>query len=228
MVADGRPTPVGSEASSDDRDPLEDDDRLPAYFLDAWPAIREFSHLLRRYGAERGLIGPRESGRLWERHLLNSAGVVTLLPAAGEILDLGSGGGLPGLVIAAMRARARVRLVEPMERRVAWLRFVVAELDLDNVEVCRARAEEIAGKVEADAITARAVSSLENLYRWAAPLTRRGGGLYAIKGVRAGDEVTAARTAERRYGWTDGHVEAIETLPGVTPTRVVCATRTGG
>lgn len=215
-------------AADDAADPLEGDPRLPAYFGEAWPAVHGFAGLLRRHGEERGLLGPREASRLWERHLLNSAGGADTLPTTGTLVDLGSGAGLPGIVLAAMRPRARVVLLEPMERRADWLRLVVDELGLTNAEVVRARAEDVAGNLDADALTARAVSSLENLFRWAAPLVRPGGGLFAIKGARAGDEVLAAREAARRRGWVDVRVQEIGTLDGVEPTRVVRAVRKGG
>jgi 16S rRNA (guanine527-N7)-methyltransferase len=210
----------------DAADPLDGDGRLPSYFGDAWPAVTEFAALLRAHGVERGLVGPNEVGRLWERHLLNSAGGVALLPEAGTLVDLGSGGGLPGIVLAAMRPRARVVLLEPMERRTDWLRFVVGELGLSNTEVLRGRAEDVAGEFFADALTARAVSSLDKLYHWAAPLVRMGGGMFAIKGARALVELEAARAAERRNGWSEASVIEAGTLPGVEVTRVVHAVRT--
>src|SRR5690606_40134960 len=97
---------------------------------------------------------PREQSRLWERHLLNSAAVVQHLPRTGVITDVGSGAGLPGIVVAAMLPEAEIVLIEPMERRTQWLEEVVAELDLSNVRVVRARAEELDGALEADAVTA--------------------------------------------------------------------------
>ena len=209
-------------------DPLDGDPRVREYFGSAWDAVQGFVDLLRAHGVERGLLGPNEAGRLWERHLLNSAGVVSLLPPSGALVDLGSGGGLPGIVVAAMRPEAHVVLLEPMERRTDWLRFVVGELVLSNVEVLRGRAEDVVGAVHADAVTARAVSGLDNLYRWAAPLVRPGGGLFAIKGARASDEVAAAASAARRRGWVDVEVKEILTVAGVEPTRVVCAVRVGG
>lgn len=219
-------TEIGATAAADD--PLADDGRVPTYFGDAWPAVSRFAALLREHGVVRGLLGPNESSRLWERHLLNSAGVGALLPESGALVDLGSGAGLPGVVLAAMRPGMRVVLLEPMERRTEWLRFVVDELGLRNAEVVRGRAEDLAGVLVADAVTARAVSSLENLLRWAAPLVHVGGGLYAIKGARAADEVTAARGVAAKLGWAQLRVEEASTLPGVEVTRVVRATRTGG
>ncbi len=223
----GTPDEVGTAAGAA-TDPLEDDPRLPAYFGDAWPAVRGFAALLRRHGEERGLLGPREASRLWERHLLNSAGGADVLPTTGTLVDLGSGAGLPGIVLAAMRPQARVVLLEPMERRTDWLRMVVDELGLVNAEVVRARAEDVAGALSADAVTARAVSALDNLFRWAALLVRPGGGLYAIKGARAADEVLAARDVARRLGWVDVQVQEVGTLDGVEATRVVRAVRKGG
>jgi 16S rRNA (guanine527-N7)-methyltransferase len=209
-------------------DPLDNDGRLPEYFGDAWPAVNGFARLLRAHGVERGLLGPNEAVRLWERHLLNSAGVVASLPTTGTLVDLGSGGGLPGIVLAAMRPQARVVLLEPMERRTDWLRYVVDELKLRNTEVLRGRAEDVSGDLLADALTARAVSSLENLFGWAAPLVRAGGGFHAIKGGRAADEVAAAATAARRNGWSQVRVDEVGTLEGVEVTRVVRAVREGG
>ena len=222
-AAGGRMAPTGIEHSAD---PLEGNERLPEYFGSAWAAVRRFAELLRTYGVERGLLGPNESGRLWERHLLNCAGGATLLPVRGTLVDLGSGGGLPGVVVAAMRPEARVVLLEPMERRTEWLRYVIDELDLPNAEVLRGRAEDV-DHMAADALTARAVSSLDNLFRWAAPLVRTEGQLFAIKGARAADEVAAAVGSARRRGWSGVHVEEVVTLEGVEVTRVVRAVRGG-
>ncbi len=215
-------TPVGLV------DPLEGDVRLPGYFGDAWPAVSGFAALLREHGVTRGLLGPNESSRLWERHLVNSAAGVALLPSSGTVVDLGSGAGLPGVVLAAMHPAARVVLLEPMERRTDWLRFVVSELGLANAEVLRGRAEDVAGRIVADAVAARAVSSLENLFRWAGPLVRVGGGLYAIKGARAAEEVSASLGAARRLGWSGVRVVQASALPGVEATHVVVAERVGG
>lgn len=227
-VVDGGRDAVEVRPVADVIDPLDGDERLPGYFGTAWPAVKGFAQLLRRHGVERGLLGPNEPGRLWERHLLNSAGVAALLPATGTVIDLGSGAGLPGVVVAAMRPRLHVVLLEPMERRVAWLQLVVSELALDNVEVVRGRAEDVAGTLRAEALTARAVSSLENLFRWAAALVRPGGEMFAIKGARAAEEVTAASATARRSGWAGVHVVEARTLAGVEVTRVVRAARTGG
>ncbi|UZN03364.1 16S rRNA (guanine(527)-N(7))-methyltransferase RsmG [Cellulomonas sp. S1-8] len=206
-------------------DPWEGDPRLAAFFGGAWDAVEMFHRLLVDEGELRGLVGPREVGRLWERHLLNSAAVVPFLPETGLIVDVGSGAGLPGIVIAAMRPRAEVVLVEPMERRVAWLHDAVERTGLTNVEVRRARAQELDGALEADAVTARAVAPLEKLYRWTAPLVRDGGSVLAMKGARAAEELAAAAQVMRSVGLIDGQVHEASTIDGTEPTRVVSAVR---
>ncbi|WP_449386053.1 16S rRNA (guanine(527)-N(7))-methyltransferase RsmG [Cellulomonas soli] len=206
-------------------DPWQGDPRVEAYFGTAWPAVRGFHLLLAQEGVLRGLIGPRELDRLWSRHLLNSAAVVQFLPETGRIIDLGSGAGLPGIVVAAMRPDAEVVLLEPMERRTDWLSEVAELLSLDNVVVRRARAEDVHGELTADAVTARAVAALDKLYAWSMPLLRPGGVLVALKGGRAEEEIQAALKAARKQ-----RVEAVEvlvapTIPGVDETRVVRAVR---
>lgn len=209
-------------------DPWDGDDRLPVFFGDAWHTVEAFHDFLVEEGELRGLIGPREVARLWERHLLNSAAVVPFLPPEGVIVDVGSGAGLPGVVVAAMRPRAHVILVEPMERRVTWLEDVVARTGLTNVEVRRARAQELDGAIEADAVTARAVASLDKLYRWTAPLVREGGTVVAMKGAKAAEELAAAAKVMRSVGLVDGQVHEATTIAGIEPTRVVSAVRGRG
>jgi 16S rRNA (guanine527-N7)-methyltransferase len=143
-------------------DPWEGDVRLPGFFGESWTAISAFHTLLVDEGVRRGLVGPREVPRLWERHLLNSAVVVPYLPEAGRIIDLGSGAGLPGIVVAAMRPGAEVVLLDPMERRTDWLLEVVAALGLPNVVVLRARAEDVHRELSGVAVTARAVAPLDH------------------------------------------------------------------
>lgn len=220
--------PRSDAATVETVDPWDGDPRLTAYFGPAWPAIERFHAMLADQGELRGLLGPRELPRLWERHILNSAAVVPFVPQEGVIVDVGSGAGLPGVVIAAMRPGTRVILVEPMERRVAWLHDVVGHTGLTNVEIRRARAQELDGAVEADVVTARAVASLDKLYRWTAPLVRDGGTVLAMKGARAEDELAAAAKVMRSVGLTDGRVHDATTITGVEPTRVVSAIRGRG
>jgi len=219
---------VGADQDVELTDPLDGDARLPDAFGSAWPAVQRFHRLLVDEGPVRGLIGPRETGRLWERHLLNSGAVVDQLGGVATLIDLGSGAGLPGVVIAAMVPGVRVTLLEPMARRVAWLEHVVTELRLPNVEIARARAEEAAGRLQAGALTARAVAPLEKLYGWAAPLVVPGGHLLALKGTRASDEMVSARESAERFGWEDSVIVTSSLLDGVEPTTIVRAVRAAG
>lgn len=159
--------------------------------------VRRYARLLAEAGIERGLIGPRELPRLWTRHLLNCVVIQEGIERGAMVVDIGSGAGLPGVVLAVARPDLRVTLVEPLLRRSRFLDEVVAALGLRNATVWRARAEELAGEVQADVVTARAVAPLERLVRWAAPLLRPGGRLLAVKGRSAETEMdTAAATME--------------------------------
>lgn len=194
---------------------------VQALLGDRLPVVAQYAVLLADQGVLRGLIGPREVPRLWERHVLNSAAVMPFLPAAGTVVDLGSGAGLPGVVLACLRPDLRVVLVEPMLRRCVWLEEVVAELGLTNTEVRRARAEDLHGELVADAVTARAVAPLDRLAGWALPLCRLGGSVLALKGDRAREELAAAVGALRVLGGDAGEVLTAATVPEVTPTTVV-------
>ena len=161
-----------------------------------------YAELLATDGVTRGLIGPRETDRLWDRHLLNCAVVSELLPARGELVDIGSGAGLPGIVLALLRPSLNVVLLEPLLRRAVFLEECVAKLGLANVSVLRARAEEkqAIAEIAADVATARAVAPLDRLVGLAAGLLRPGGQLLAIKGQSAADELAAAKPALSRLG----------------------------
>ena len=160
---------------------------------------RHFTESLARHGEELGLIGPLELPRLWTRHILNSALVAPLL-RPGRVGDVGSGAGLPGLVLAIMRPDVTFTLIEPMERRVAWLRRQADELELANVEVVRARAEEAKLNGALDQVTARAVSALRTLIPVTAPLLKPGGELVLMKGAGVDGEITAAEKVIRKFG----------------------------
>jgi len=165
-----------------------------------------YAELLAGPGVERGLIGPREAARLWERHLMNCAAVADLVPrptAGRSVIDLGSGAGLPGIVMAMLLPDAEVILLEPMARRVAFLEECVRLLGLPNVVVRRARAEEVAGRLVADVVTARAVAPLERLAGMAAALVQPGGLVLAMKGAGAQQEIARARPVLDRLGARD-------------------------
>jgi len=211
--------------ATDGADPLDGDDRLESFFGAAWPTVLGFHDLLVSQGELRGLIGPRELSRLWERHLLNSAAVVPFLPNQGRIIDLGSGAGLPGVVVAAMLPEAEVVLLEPMERRTDWLSEVAETLKLDNVVVRRGRAQDVHGDLHGDAVTVRAVASLDKLYRMAMPLLVRGGTLVALKGGKAEDEIEASKHVGRKLGAGVASVVDAPTIEGVEMTRVVRVVR---
>jgi 16S rRNA (guanine527-N7)-methyltransferase len=167
------------------------------------PAIglaERFTSLLATDGVERGLIGPREVPRLWERHLLNCGALAELIPDEAEVVDIGSGAGLPGLVIAMLRPRVRMTLLDPMLRRTVFLGECAAELSLGNVTVCRGRAEDMAGVIRADIATSRAVAPLGRLAELSAGLVRPGGTILALKGDQAQSELDQAGTVLRRLG----------------------------
>jgi 16S rRNA (guanine527-N7)-methyltransferase len=168
------------------------------------PMAEAYADRLAGDGVVRGLIGPREVPRLWDRHLLNSAVLTELLPDGDRVADVGSGAGLPGLVMAIRRPDLRVVLIEPMQRRVEFLAEVVDTLGLaEQVRVVRGRAEEPRVRAEAgdlDSVVARAVAPLDRLVKWCLPLVPPGGRLLALKGARAGAEAGEHRSALRRAG----------------------------
>jgi 16S rRNA (guanine527-N7)-methyltransferase len=174
-------------------------------FGDRIALARQFTLNLAEQGEERGLIGPLELPRLWSRHILNCAIVAPLL-SPGRVGDVGSGAGLPGLVLAIARPDVDFVLIEPMERRVAWLSEQVDELGLTNVEVLRARAEDVRLDVPLDQVTARAVSAFRKLIPLTAPLVRDGGELVLMKGAGAQAEVDAAAKEIRKDKLHDAEV----------------------
>jgi 16S rRNA (guanine527-N7)-methyltransferase len=174
-------------------------------FGERLPLAERFVSLLAEHGVERGLIGPREVDRLWDRHVLNSAALAELIPDMAGVVDVGSGAGLPGIPLVIARPDLRVTLLEPMARRVAWLTEVVDELGLD-VRVVRGRAEETPIRRElglADVVTARAVAPLAKLAAWCLPLVRPGGWLMALKGESANEELARDADQVRRVGGSD-------------------------
>ncbi|MEV0896905.1 16S rRNA (guanine(527)-N(7))-methyltransferase RsmG [Actinoplanes sp. NPDC049802] len=171
-----------------------------------------YTQLLATDGVVRGLIGPREAPRLWERHLLNCGVMSQLIAPGASVVDVGSGAGLPGLVLAIARPDLAVTLVEPLARRTAFLTEAVADLNLGNVTVLRGRAEEVIDALPgADVVTARAVAALDKLAGWCLPLAAVGGRLLAMKGSSAADEIAE-------------HAAAITALGGGAPVIHLCGT----
>jgi 16S rRNA (guanine527-N7)-methyltransferase len=177
-----------------------------AVFGDAADKAEQYAQLLAGAGVERGLLGPNEVPRIWERHLLNSAVVAELVPGPCSLVDLGSGAGLPGIVLALLLPDSEVILLEPALRRATFLEECVAELALANARVVRARAEQMAGELAADVVTARAVAPLDRLAALAVGLLKPGGILLAVKGAKASAEVRDAQAALRRLGLLDAEV----------------------
>ncbi|MPY97715.1 MAG: 16S rRNA (guanine(527)-N(7))-methyltransferase RsmG [Actinophytocola sp.] len=161
-------------------------------FGDHVDRAEKFADFLIEHGVVRGVIGPREVDRLWDRHLLNSAVLAERVADGARVIDVGSGGGFPGMPLAIARPDVDVVLLEPMARRIGWLYDVVERLDLPNVTVVRGRAEEKPTRKAigtADVVTARAVAPLGKLARWCLPLVRRDGELLALKGDSAAAEI---------------------------------------
>lgn len=197
-------------------------DAAATLFGDRIDLARRFAENLAVHGEERGLIGPLEVPRLWTRHILNSAIAAPFF--SGRAVDVGSGAGLPGLVLAIARPDVEWTLIEPMERRTAWLTEQVAELGLSNVTVARMRGEEWAEGRVFDVATARAVSALRTLLPFTAPLVRPGGRLVFLKGANVGAEVEAAAKQVRKFGLQDVTVEIVGEGQLDEPTRVFLAT----
>jgi 16S rRNA (guanine527-N7)-methyltransferase len=212
------------------------------------PQAAAYAAMLAGPGVQRGLIGPGETGRIWDRHLINSGLVAELLPVSlgagnavrpgasdahldlpesrsrfgparsdaarsasagcesGSLADLGSGAGLPGLVLAILRPDLHVTLIEPMARRTAFLTECVTELDLRNVAICRARAEDLPGQYQADVVTSRAVARLSRLAELSIGICRPGGLVLAMKGASAAAELAEARPVLGRLGVSDARV----------------------
>lgn len=164
------------------------------------PLIEAYAASLATDGVIRGLIGPREVPRLWDRHILNCAVLGELLPQGASVCDIGSGAGLPGLVLAIARPDLQLTLVEPLLRRTTYLDEIVESLGLDNVTVLRGRAEELHGKQRFDVVTSRAVAPLERLLRWSMPLVAPEGALVALKGSSITEEIEEARPVLSRLG----------------------------
>lgn len=182
------------------------------YFPSKKAEIATFATFLETAGIERGLIGPREGEKIWDRHIFNSLPVISLIPEGSSVIDIGSGAGLPGIPIALARPDLHVTLIEPLQRRVDFLNEAVIDLD---ITVLRGRAQDV--KIKADYVTARAVAPLEKLKEMGWHLVKKGGALLAIKGESAAEEVSKVANA---------HLYEIE-LEGLPLGRVISLQKTG-
>ena len=185
--------------------------------------MRYYADLLSHEGLEQGLLGPREAGRIWSRHILNCWVLSEFLPEGVQVADVGSGAGLPGLVLAIGRPDLSLTLIESMARRCEWLQFCVEELGLDNVRIRNARAEDFRGKQAFSYLTARAVGNLSTLLGWTAPLVKKHGTMLFLKGASVEAEIEKAKA---NYVFAKQNVSLPEVLTVSTPltgepTRVV-------
>ncbi|GAA1778604.1 16S rRNA (guanine(527)-N(7))-methyltransferase RsmG [Nocardioides hankookensis] len=192
-----------------------------AFPSDRLPVAERYAELLASDGVVRGLIGPREAPRLWDRHLVNCALLGELLPDGASVCDIGSGAGLPGLVLAIARPDLTITLVEPLLRRTTFLEEAVGALQLSNVEVHRARADALHGVRTFDVVTSRAVAPLGRLLDWSMPLVAPTGALVAMKGSSIGDEIEGARADLQRWGCAEPEVHVLGEDWPVSPTVAV-------
>nr|WP_206313600.1 16S rRNA (guanine(527)-N(7))-methyltransferase RsmG [Streptomyces coryli] len=193
-------------------------------FGDRLPDAVRYGELLAEAGVRRGLIGPREVPRLWERHLLNCAVLSEVVPEGVTVCDVGSGAGLPGIPLALVRPDLRITLLEPLLRRTTFLQEVVELLGLDHVSVVRGRAEEVLGTFEpVHVVTARAVAPLERLAGWGIPLLRPYGEMLALKGDTAAEELQASKAALAKLGVEETSVAQVGVGVVTPPSTVVRA-----
>lgn len=202
-------------------------DSARGVFADRLPLAERYVGWLAGAGTVRGLLGPREVPRLWERHVLNCVPLTEAIGPDARVADLGSGAGLPGLVLALARPDLEVTLVEPLLRRTTFLEEVVADLALTNVEVVRGRAEELHGTRTFDVVTSRALAPLGRLLGWSMPLVAPGGRVLALKGASAEAEIAAACKELRKVGARPEDVEILELggTAGLPSVRAIRLTR---
>ena len=184
---------------------------------------RAFAQKLANDSDDLGLLGPRELDKLWSRHILNSAVVAETVNPGDHVADVGSGAGLPGIPMAIALPEAHFVLIEPMERRSTWMLEVIQELGLTNVEVRRARAEEVLD-LKFDIVTARAVAALDKLLRLTVPLLKPRGSLIALKGSKAAEEIEAAKKLQKKLGIASFEIQICGEKFLAEPTSVVKTT----
>lgn len=213
----------GARSLSERRAAVEPEPKaVPILFGQQIDLVRRYVAALSVEGEARGLIGPLERERIWSRHILNCAAPADLL--VGRVADVGSGAGLPGLVLAMLRPELEFTLIEPMERRVAWLEEQRAALELGNVRIHRGRAEDDTLRGQFDQVTARAVGGLKVLVPLVRPLLRSGGQLLLLKGANVEAEITVAARSLRAAELTEWHVDVLPTGMATEVSRVFRAT----
>ena len=191
------------------------------YFGAAYPAAVQYAQHLATTGIEWGLIGPREIDKLWTRHILNCAVVAEFIDDSDVVGDVGSGAGLPGIPIALLRPEAQVVLIEPMERRVEWLRMVVDDLGLDNVRIVRARVEELVDAEMFTVVTSRAVKAMTTLIDWTHEVMGPDGRILALKGASVEAELAKTKKLLKRYRLTQPKIHIVDGGILDVPSRVV-------
>lgn len=191
------------------------------YFGAAYPAAMQYAQHLATTGIEWGLIGPREIDRLWTRHILNCAVVAEFIDDSDVVGDVGSGAGLPGIPIALLRPQAQIVLIEPMERRVEWLKMVVDDLGLDNVRIVRARVEELVDEEMFTVVTARAVKAMTTLIEWTHEVMGPDGRILALKGASVEAELAKTKKLLKRYRLTQPKIHIVDGGILDVPSRVV-------
>ena len=201
--------------------------KVKEFFGSSFELMERYADMLADQGELRGLIGPRELPRIWPRHLLNCAAAEKFLPLGRNvtIADVGSGAGLPGIVLAIMRPDLQFFLIEPLARRVVWLEEVKQELGLANVEVMRSRSQDLPAGQQFSAVTSRAVANLKKLVRISSKLVAPGGRMLAIKGERAPAELAAAQAELRAAKLDSAHIEEVPSLMDDSITRIIMATK---
>jgi len=180
------------------------------YFGAAYPLAQRYAEHLATTGIEWGLIGPREIDRLWTRHILNCAVVAEYIEDGDVVGDVGSGAGLPGIPIALLRPEAKVVLIEPMERRVEWLRMVIDDLGLENVRIVRARVEELVDEEMFSVVTARAVKAMTTLIEWTHEVIGPEGRILALKGASVEAELAKTKKLLKRYRLSQPQIHLVD------------------
>ena len=200
---------------------------VAAFFGSSYGKMQAYAQMLAEQGELRGLIGPRELPRIWPRHILNCAAAEKFLPLGRDvtIADVGSGAGLPGIVLAIMRPDLKFFLIEPLARRAVWLEEVKQELGLDNVEILRSRSQDLPSEQKFSAVTSRAVANLKKLVRISGKLVAPRGRMLAIKGERAPLELSAAEAELRAAKLDNAHIEEVPSLMDDSITRIIVATK---